>query len=83
MFDLEYYNNICDYGNYLKQTFKDYNRREGGRFKEDEVKGKASKNDYKNKINIHNDTMLRYYILVGDEYYDWYASWYKPKFVNK
>jgi hypothetical protein len=76
MFDLEYYNNICDYGDYLKQTFIDYERQAGGHFKEDEVKGKSSKNNHKNKIDTYNDMVKKYDMLLGYEYHDWYMSWY-------
>ena len=79
MFDLEYYNHICDCGEYLKETHNNYIRHRGGQFKENELKGKSSKNSNKNKQYSYIDIIRKYDILIGMEYINWYMSWYNFK----
>jgi hypothetical protein len=80
MFDLEYYNIICDYGKYIKETQNNYIRHRGGQFKQDELKGKSSKKYNDNRQYSFIDIIRKYDILIGMEYMDWYLSW--DKYIN-
>jgi hypothetical protein len=82
MFDLEYYNNITDFGKWMDDVMNEMKI----------MKGKTFKRQYKNQTEKKNESFYRmekiindthyWKNIVGDDYLNWYVNYFSNRFVH-
>lgn len=80
MFDLEYYNHICDCGKYLKEYINHISKIKGAQFRQ-LIKRFISSDIRINNLSF-NEVMRFYNELIGTNYIKWYLTWYDEKYIN-
>jgi hypothetical protein len=78
MFDLEYYNYICDCGKYIKEYINHISKINGAQFRE-RIEQFIPSDTRINNLK-YNEVMSFYNELVGKDYIKWYLSWFNHKY---